>query len=442
MDRADSTGAGNARPRGPQGIATWLAELQIWWALLPPAAFVVYWVSSFVIVAGNRQYLFGSDAVLYTSLARDDAAAMIGAHFQLDRITRFHPTTTALALVWMKLWGPFTAWVSPQQLLRAMSAFVGAGGVWAAMAAFSHFVPRRQVLLWGIIYAVSLGPWFFSSIEESKIVTATLAALYIVAYLRLRSSWSLRGAALLTAILLLACLNEIVAAFLLAIPVVDTLVRRGWDLGSGRWILGHALAGPIAFVLLETVVHRYTGDATAGGPAGEAASHVGMLGFYLTRNDLSLASLYGFLANWLFFPVAAPTPVTTFAALPARPEVKGYFEPALAGYLSSPVSIALVLVVAAMLAASLLPQLRRTGIGRHTAGMLLGLLAYTLVRGAFFFIVHTREGFLFASPATLAHLLVLAALFAASRFPAQCALLGACALLLLVVNGTFVFGAL
>ena len=417
-----------------------VAELRISVALIPLAAFVLYALSSLVIVAGDRQYLFGADAILYVELASEDAAAKIGSHFYLDRITRFHPTTTVAALLWMKLLAPLAGWVSPEQLLRAMSAFVGAAGVWAAMTAFARFVPRGQVALWGIIYAVSLAVWFFSSIEESKIVTATLAALYIAVYLRLRTRWTAHNAALLTAILLVACLNEIVAAFLVAIPAVDTLVRRGWDLRSGRWIAWHGLAAPAAFVLLETVVRRYTGGATAGGPAGEAGSHVGMLVFYLTRNDFSVGSLYAFLVNWMLFANAAPTPATTFAAIPADPEFKGYFEPALAGYLSTPASSVLACVFGVMLIASLVPQLRREPIGRDKAGVLLGLMAYSLARAAFYFIVNAREPFLFASGATLAHLLVLAALFAASSFPAQRTLLAAGALLLLVVNGTFVIG--
>jgi hypothetical protein len=345
-----------------------------------------------------------------------------------------------MALAWMKLLHPLTAWMSPERLLRTMSAFVGALGVWAAMTAFAAFVPRRQVPLWGIICAVSLGTWFFSSIEESKIVTATLAALYIVVYLRLRRCWTTQGAALLTAILLIACLNEIVAAFLIAIPAVDTLVRYGWHVRCWRWIVGHSLAAPVALVLLEAVVHPYTGAASSGGPAGEATSHFGMLAFYLTRNEFSAASLYGFLANWLFFGIAAPTAVTTFAALPELPHFAGFFEPTLANYLSSPVSITLAAVFGVMLAASLVPWFRRERIGGDAAGMLLGLLAYSLVRGAFYFIVNTRECFLYASGVTLAHLLVLATLFAASKFPAKRGLLAAGALLLFIVNGTFIIG--
>ena len=46
------------------------------------------------------------------------------------------------------------------------------------------------------IYAVSFGVWYFASIEESKIVTATLSALYIAIYLHLRDDWTMRGAVL------------------------------------------------------------------------------------------------------------------------------------------------------------------------------------------------------------------------------------------------------
>jgi hypothetical protein len=439
MESADG-GVRNPPSNSRMGAWARAAKLQISFALIPLAAFVLYTLSSLAIVAGDRQYLFGADAILYVELASEDAAAKIGSHFYLDRITRFHPTTTVAALVWMKLLRPLTAWVPPEQLLRAMFAFVGAVGVGAAMAAFARFVPRRQIALWGIIYVVSLGIWFFSSIEESKIVTATLAALYIAVYLRLRAGWTAQNAVLLTAILLIACLNEIVAAFLIAIPAVDTLVRRGWDLRSARWIAWHGLAAPAAFVLLETIVHRLTGDAIAGGPPGEAASHLGMLVFYLTRNDFSAEGLYAFLVNWLFFVNAAPTPEPTFAAIPADPEFKGYFAPALAGYLSTRASSALAFVFCVMLVASLLPQLRRGPIGRDKAGVLLGLLAYSTVRAAFYVIVNSRESFLFATGANLAHLLLLAALFAASKFPAQRALLAVCALLLFVVNGTFVVG--
>jgi hypothetical protein len=423
------------------GMPARIADVPIDFVLIPSVAFALYWFSALIIVAMNRQHLFGSDAVLYVWLADPQTFERIGSFYNIDRITRFHPTTTAMAWVWMKVFSPLVSWMSPQQLLRTMFAAVGAVGVWAAMTAFAAFVPRRQVTLWGIIYAVSLGVWFFSGIEECKIVTATLAGLYLVAYLRLRRQWTTRGALALTAILLVACLNEIVAAFLIVIPAVDTLVSRGWNLRCGRWIAVHGLAAPLAFALLEGVVRPYTAGATTEGYTGEAVSHLGMLIFYLKHNDFSWAGLYGFLSNWLFFNVAAPTNVTTFAALPDWPQFQGFFEPSLANFASSPLSSILAVVFGVILAASLAPLLRREKIGGDLAGVLLGLLAYALLRGGFYFVVNARECFLYSSGTTLAHLLMLGTLFAASNFPAKQTLLCSCALLLFIINGTFIIGS-
>src|SRR5262245_59020536 len=187
-------------------------------ALVAGAAFSLYWLSSFVLEARNTTTHFGADTWFYTELAKGNVIDRIAGNYHLDRIFRFHPTTVVMAVGWMKIVHLLTPWVAPPHLLKAMFAAVGAVGVWAAMAAFAAVVPRRYVILWGTIYAASLGVWYFSSIEESKIVTATLSGLYIATYLRLRRRWTLRGAVLLTVILLLACLNEIVAGFLLIIP--------------------------------------------------------------------------------------------------------------------------------------------------------------------------------------------------------------------------------
>jgi hypothetical protein len=432
--------AASMRAKAHVDVAGRFAELRIDLLSVPFAAFILYWFSALVIDAASRQHLFGSDAVLYVWLADPHTFEKLGNFYNIDRITRFHPTTTAMAWAWMNLFRPLTAWMSSEQLLRTMFAGVGAVGVWAAMTAFATFVPRRQVPLWGIVYAVSLGPWFFSSIEESKIVTATLGALYIVGYLRLREHWTARGALALTAILLIACLNEIVAAFLVAIPAVDTLVRRSWDFRCGRWIAAHALVAPAAFAFLEGVVQPHTGGATSEGPVGEAVSHFGMLIFYLSQNDFSAASLYGFLANWLFFSIAAPTQITTFAALPDWPMFRGFFEPSLANYLSSPLSVALALLFGATTAASLLSLWRRERVGGDMGGVFLGLLAYAMARGTFYFILNPRECFLYASGTTLVHLLLFGGLFAASKLPFKQALLSAFALLLLIINGAFIIG--
>jgi hypothetical protein len=411
-------------------------------ATIAVAAFAVYWLSALVLAARDEVYLFGADTILYMELAKGQIVERLGSSYAIDRITRFHPLTTAMVVIWMKALGPLTPWLGPHQLLKSMFAAVGAAGVAAAMAAFAAVVPARQVRLWGLIYTFSLGVWYFSSIEECKIVTATLVALYIAVYLRLRTRWTVRGAVLLTTILLLACLNEIVAAFLVAIPAIDTLVRRGWDVRHARWVVWHSLAAPAAFAFLEIVVKPHTGSAASGGPAMEGASHLSMLVFYVSQNDFSLATLYSFVINWLLFNIVAPTMETTLA--PASwPEYMAYFEPVLLNYLSSPVSAGLVVLLAIMLAACLLQPRRRRGVDwgdGDLAGVGAGLAAYALLRGAFFFIVNPSECILYGSGVTLAHLLLLAIPFGTSRLPGKRALLAACALLLLIVNGTFIIG--
>jgi hypothetical protein len=409
-----------------------------WLILIPIAAFGLYWLSAFILAARDEMYLFGADTVLYAELAKGGVVERLGNSYAVDRITRFHPLTTAMAVAWMKALSPLTLWITPQQLLKAMFSMIGAIGAGAATAAFAAVAPRRQVPLWGTIYAVSLSVWYFSSIEESKIVTATLAAAYIAAYLHLRQQWTTRGAALLTAILLLACLNEITAAFLVVIPAVDTLAQRGRDLRCYRWVVGHGLVVPVAFAFLEFVVKPRTGAAAAGGPALEGASHLSMLLFYVSQNDFSAATLYSFAVNWLFFSMAAPTVETTLAPT-AWPEYSAYFEAALRNYLASPVSMGLIAVFGVMLVASAMPRSRGEDAGNGTA-IVLALLAYALLRGTFWFIVNPSECVLFSSGTTLAHMLVLGIPFARSGMPGKQVILAACALLLFIINGTFIIG--
>jgi hypothetical protein len=396
------------------------------WFALSAFAFGLYWLSALVLEARGGTTHFGADAHLYSMLAKG---------FAHERVTRFHPLTTAMALAWLKILSPLTVWVSPPSLLKAMFAAVGAAGVWAAMAAFAAVLPRRYVLPLGAIYATSLGIWYFASIEESKIVSATLAALYIATYLRLREGWTPSGAALLTAILLLACLNEIVAGFLVVIPAVDTLVQRGWYLRQGRWIVWHGLAAPVALVFLEGVVN---GRLAAAGPHSDAASHIGMLIHYVTRNDFSAESLYRFAIAWLFFTIAAPSTDATYGA---RANYAGDYgaDVTLLSYFSSPAPAGLVLAFGLIVAASVPPRYRCERVG-GSASLLLALLAYALVRAAFFLVFNPRECLLFSSSATLAHLVLIGIPFAASGFPAKRGLLAAFALLLFLTNGAFILG--
>jgi hypothetical protein len=403
-----------------------LARPDAWRVLLVLGAFALYWLSAIVLQSRGGSTHFGADTYLYSLLA--DGIVH-------DRVARFHPVTTTLAAVWLKLLSPLTAWIAPLTLLKGLFALVGAVGVWAAAAAAAEVVPRRLAALLAAIYATSLSVWYFASIEESKIVSATLATLYIATYLRLRKSWSVPGAALLTAILLLACLNEIVAGFLVLIPAVDALVQRGWRLEGNWWIGWHALAAPLALVFLEAVVN---GRLVGAGTDLEGASHVSMLLFYVTQNQYSIENFVEFAARWLLYSVAAPSIDASFAA---GTSYSGDYGPDVTplSYFASPVTTALVLVLGLILAASFMPRYRQEGLG-DLAGIPQALLAYCGLRAAFFFVVYPGECLLFSSSTTLAHILLVAIPFSVSHYPWKKSLLGALAALLFITNGSFIVG--
>lgn len=400
----------------PQTVP-WLPQL-----FLVLAASCLYWLASFVLQSHQTASSFGADSTLYTAIADGEIA---------DRLIRFHPVTVALAFDWMKMANPFSEWVAPHHLISMLFAVIGALGVWAALSAFRATVPARYLLLCGLIYAFSLGTWYFSAIAESKIVTASLSTLYIALYLRLRDKWSAPGAWLLAGVLGIACLNEIVAAFLIVIPVVDTLLQRGLALRNVKWIAAQALVVPLAFFILEVTVNgRLHHD-----PANiESGSLFKMFWFYVGFNDHSLVSLYNFLLNWLFFNIVAPTR-TAFAAVPLWPTFFGYFEPSFVNYFTHVTSAGAILFLGVMVVASLTPPWRPEA--QSSFGLLIPLAAYTLLRGAFFFLFNPAEAMLFSAAVTLPHLMIIIIPFAASKFPAKIPVLAGFAALMFLTNARF-----
>jgi hypothetical protein len=390
------------------------------------AAFALYWTSSFSLEQRHATAFFGADTGQYTQLAAGEFN---------DRLLRLHPVTVALALVWMKLFSPLTAWLGPLAVLKAMFALIGAIGAAAAFSAFSVFTPRREALLWGVIYASSTAVWYFSSIEESKIVSTTLAAIYVAIYLHLRSNWSRSRAAALTVVFFAACLNEITAAFLAAIPALDLILKHRLQLRAYTWLALHALVAPAALLVLEFGIRRSLA-AIAAIPEGN--TFVEIFFYYFSRNVYDLKTLSDFLHRWFLFNIAAPEPAIRHANMNIG--YGGDFDATLLGYFSSPLSAATLLSLAAVFVAALCCRSRASG-APQAKGIMPGLAAYAAVRMIFFFLFLPGECLLYSPSVTLAHLLFLAIPFAASQFRYKTFALAACALLLFANNAVFIFAA-
>jgi hypothetical protein len=386
-------------------------------------AFGVYWLTAVVLASRQASSHFGADTSFYAVLAD------MAVH---HRAARFHPVTTTMGLAWMKTFSPLlTPWLAPAAILKAMFAAVGALGVWAAMSIFTVLLPRGYVLLGGILYGSSLGVWYFSGIPESKIVTATLSVLYIAVYVRLRENWSFKGATMLGVVLALACLNEVVSAFLLAIPVVDASMRYGFDWRRYRWLGAHVPVVLAAWVVLEVVVNGWLIPEST---YQEGQSHFNMLLYYIAKNDYGLASIHGFISNWFFFNIVAPTP-----RAPMWPQAGGYFEPTLAAYLSSPIALLTLGTIVLLAIASIVARPRGASLG-PAGQLLLPLMVYALVRAVFFFIFNPSEPLLFSPAVTIVHWLVLLVPLAASQLPAKRTLLCILCVLLFATNAAFMLG--
>lgn len=390
------------------------------------AAFAIYWTSSFSLEIRNATTYFGADSWHFTELAF--------GHFN-DRIIRLHPVTVVLSLGWMKLLSPLTAWIAPIALLKAMFALIGALGVLAAVHAFSAFMPRRYALLWAAIYGASMGIWYFSSIEESKIVSATLAATYIALYVILRENRTPRGMVILTGVLLIACLNEITAAFLVAIPAIDTLLRNKFDLRALRWVFLHALAAPLALLILEFGIRKFV---VISPEHKEGSNLVEIFIWYASQNTFSLKTIFDFLQRWFLFNIAAPEPEINYAV--AKLRYGGDFEPALAHYFRSPFSALMIAAFAAMMFCAVLFRTQDPK-SAPLGGIMLALCAYALLRMIFFFFFIPGECLLYSPSISLAHLLLVAIPFMASRFPYKGTLAALAAVALFATNAAFIFTA-
>jgi hypothetical protein len=389
--------------------------------LVAGVAFTAYLLTALYLGVRDGISYFGADPDYYEVLA---------GHTYDYTAARFHPGTVLLGLGWMKFFSPLEAWIAPHILLKAMFAAVGAAGVLGAIVAFTVLLPRGFGLLGGMIYASSLGVWYFAAIPESKILTASLSALYIAVYALYRHDWNARRTIGLNLILAVACFNEIVAGFLVAIPAVDALLR-GINWSRVRWIAVQVAVTLATLLVLELFVNGWIVPEST---SRAEQSHFALLIDYVMRLNYGPDKIHDFVASWFFFNLAAPTPWALWWS-----EFGGYFEASVAAYRWSPIAMATMLVIGLLIVAPFLPGMRGASFGA-AQGLLLPLAAYAIVRAIFFVIFIPNEALLFSPAVTVPHWLFILVPFAASNFPAKRAILAVLCALLLVTNAGFMVG--
>lgn len=413
-------------------LAAYVSEQKLFSSLrllITAAAFVLYILSAGVLYPRHAGLLFGSDAHLYAEIATGQV---------FDRIFRFHPVAVGMAELWMFLHRPVAGLIGASTWLQMFFSGIAAVGVWIAISALTSVVPKRLALLGGVLYALCLSIWFFSSIPESKIVSASLSALYLALWLKLRENWNVKGACWLTLILFIACMNEIVASLLVAIPALDELQRRGFDFGKLRWLIAHGIVCLLALVLLEMALP----DRLMPRTTVEGTSHFQMFFYYIARSlakdDYGLQELYAYLLNWFLFSVAAP------GKIEICPNCDLNFVPELAGYFlnlwRTTVLVMIFFLLGATLVARLVPTLH-TELPSGMRELLIALATYSLLRFAFFFIFNPVEPMLYTPSVMLPHLMLFLIPFTMIKVPAKTGLLAVLTLLLFIANGLFMIGA-
>ena len=394
------------------------------------AVFLLYWTTAAIRMKAGIEPDFGADTSLYMTLAHG---------ISVDRIAQFHPVTGWVGLggmAVMRLLAGAQIDLNPQLYLASIFAAVGAIGVAAAMAAFSRLLEKPLNLLFTVLYAGSFSVWYFASMAESKIVTTSLVALYVIAYLRWREKPTLPNELVLGTVFAMACLNEITAAMLILIPACDMLFRRHEDYSGlpGRIsTLSHLMIVPLCWLVLETRLLMPKTDLAASSDASDFWS---LFINYFRLNSHDISSLGAFLLNWFPFALAAPAD-SADAEIALWPNYFGYFPPTLGSYLETPAGIAFLGLAAITLIMAV------NGGVRHLAhspykGLAIGFLAYSFARAVFFFVFNPSEAMLFAGGAMFANLALLALLLQGGRLYTPAVVAALCTVTILD-NAAFMF---
>jgi len=250
-------------------------------------------------------------------------------------------------------------------------------------------------VLFAGLYGISTAIWAFSSFPETKVLTAILVNLFLLALLRLpQEPKRLYWIAILNAI---ACYGSPHAILFGIIPISFILVKYGWSVQTTRQIFVYGAILYLLFLFPYEFYTKYLGHDLAL-PAGYINANGSFYNFLELRWYL-LHSL-----NFFLFSIVGPNiHPSLYTGQPI-----GYFGPLITPSLAGLLQISLLWVFVACLfilfVARCLSVLAQS---MAKAGKLsLALLVFVICYMLFFVYIYPHESFLFTMPTVMPLLLV------------------------------------
>jgi len=329
-----------------------------------------------------EDYAFGADVPHYTF--------GIGHGFR-------HPITAKL----MEFYRGFISILLPITItpfvMKLLFSFFGAINVMIVHSICSMFFSRYRSVLVAVCYGFSLSVWYFSSVPESYVFSATLYSLYFWYFIKHCSDLRLIKVLILLGLLTLALLNDISSVYLLLLPFVYYNKKIITDKKIRSYFLLH-----VFFIFACCVVIKIN-----EWPVVEFYSNM--------RNDFSVTSFIKDdfiepLLNLLFFSIGAPSHEVTYAPrmLPYYP---GYFQPSVWGYMSQIVTAIFFVFYSGLM----IIALTRVQLIKHNK-FIIPFIIFLFARYLSIIFLNPGEAFLFTMLSTLPLLLVLFCLFDSAQF--------------------------
>jgi len=329
-----------------------------------------------------NDYPFGGDIPHYT--------------FDIGHIFR-HPLTTWLIKSYRGLIEGMFHVTASIPAMKFLFSFFGAINIVIVYSICTMFFNRYRSVLYTACYGFSLSVWYFSSVPESYVISATLYSLYIWYFIKHSSDLRLTQVLISLGILTLALLNDISSVFLLLLPLTYYNKKIITDKKIRRFFLLH-----VFFFLASWFVIKFQ-----QWPLVEFYSNM--------RNDFSVKSfmINDFmepLLNVTFFSIGAPSHEVSYAPR-MLPHYPGYFVPSLWGYMNHIVTAIFFVFYSGFI----MIALSRIHLIKHNK-FIIPFIIFIIARYVSIIFVNPGEAFLFTILSTLPLLLVLFFLFDMTNF--------------------------